>query len=64
MNGAAAVLLPLLLLCGRAEFTAARTLNAPQDGGVLSVDGTDSLIATVTGNLTDVKGSADSHHCD
>ncbi|KAM9353587.1 disintegrin and metalloproteinase domain-containing protein 12 [Symphorus nematophorus] len=51
MNGAAAVL--LLLLSGRAVFTAARSLNAPQDGGVLPLDGqtdgTDSLTATATG---------------
>ncbi|XP_045900594.1 disintegrin and metalloproteinase domain-containing protein 12 isoform X2 [Micropterus dolomieu] len=54
MSGAAALLLPLLLLSGtgqRAAFTAARSLNAPQDGGVHApdgqTDGTDSL--TVTG---------------
>ncbi|XP_076592836.1 disintegrin and metalloproteinase domain-containing protein 15 isoform X2 [Chaetodon auriga] len=53
MSRAAVLLLPLLLLCGRAVFTAARSLNAPQDGGLLPVDGrtdrTDSLIAAVTG---------------
>ncbi|KAM3614198.1 uncharacterized protein V6R79_011330 [Siganus canaliculatus] len=38
------ILLPLLLLSGRAAFTAARSLNAPLDG---RPDGTDSL--TVTG---------------
>ncbi|KAG7999595.1 Disintegrin and metalloproteinase domain-containing protein 12 [Nibea albiflora] len=47
MRGAA-VLLPLLLLSSRAVFTAARSLNAPRDGGVLPVDGltdgTDSLM--------------------
>nr|XP_033496697.1 disintegrin and metalloproteinase domain-containing protein 15 isoform X2 [Epinephelus lanceolatus] len=52
MNGAAATIL-LLLLSGRAAFTAARSLNAPQDGEVLPLDGqtdgTDSLTAAVTG---------------
>lgn len=53
MSGAAALLLLLLSGTGqRAAFTAARSLNAPQDGGVLApdgqTDGTDSL--TVTGN--------------
>lgn len=52
MSGAAALLLLLLSGTGqRAAFTAARSLNAPQDGGVLApdgqTDGTDSL--TVTG---------------
>ncbi|XP_070823314.1 disintegrin and metalloproteinase domain-containing protein 15 isoform X4 [Chaetodon trifascialis] len=49
MSGAAV----LLLLCGRVVFTAARSLNAPQDGGLLPADGrtdrADSLIAAVTG---------------
>ncbi|XP_044062736.1 disintegrin and metalloproteinase domain-containing protein 12 isoform X4 [Siniperca chuatsi] len=55
MSGAAALLLPLLLLLlsGRAAFTAARSLNAPPDGGALppdgQTDGTDGLTATVTG---------------
>ncbi|XP_073341530.1 disintegrin and metalloproteinase domain-containing protein 12 isoform X3 [Pagrus major] len=49
MSGAAALLLPLLLLSGWAADTAARSLNAPPDGGVLPLDGTDGLIATVTG---------------
>ncbi|XP_042345655.1 LOW QUALITY PROTEIN: disintegrin and metalloproteinase domain-containing protein 15 [Plectropomus leopardus] len=46
MNGAAVTVL-LLLLGGRAAFTAARSLNAPQDGG--APDGTESLTSTVTG---------------
>ncbi|XP_070767593.1 disintegrin and metalloproteinase domain-containing protein 12 [Enoplosus armatus] len=50
MSGAAVL---LLLLSGRAVFTAARSLNAPQDGGLLpqdgQTDGTDGLTATVTG---------------
>lgn len=50
MNVAAAV---LLLFCGRAVFTAARSLRA-QDGGVPSTDGQmdDSLVATITGNYS------------
>ncbi|XP_041798139.1 disintegrin and metalloproteinase domain-containing protein 15 isoform X2 [Chelmon rostratus] len=52
MSGAA-ILLSLLLLGGRAVFTAARSLNAPQDGRLLPVDGhagrLDGLVATVTG---------------
>lgn len=52
MNRAAAPLLLLLLLGGRAAFTVCRSLNAPQDGGALSqdgeTDGTDGL--TVAGN--------------
>lgn len=51
MNGAAAPLLLLLLLGGRAAFTVCRSLNTPQDGAVLrqdgETDGTDGL--TVTG---------------
>uniref|UniRef100_UPI0037E8E9D3 disintegrin and metalloproteinase domain-containing protein 12 isoform X2 n=1 Tax=Semicossyphus pulcher TaxID=241346 RepID=UPI0037E8E9D3 len=51
MSGAAVLLLPLLMLSGRDVFTAARSLNAPQNEGVLpadgQADGTDSL--TVTG---------------
>lgn len=53
MNGAAVTILLLLLLSGRAAFTAARSLNAPQDGEVPppdgQTDGTDSLTAAVTG---------------
>ncbi|XP_051255261.1 disintegrin and metalloproteinase domain-containing protein 15 isoform X3 [Dicentrarchus labrax] len=52
MSGAAAPLL-LLLLSGRAVFTAARTLNAPPDRAVLAADGltdgTDGRTATGTG---------------
>ncbi|XP_030013676.1 disintegrin and metalloproteinase domain-containing protein 15 isoform X3 [Sphaeramia orbicularis] len=56
MNRAAAALVPvLLLLSGRAAFTAARSLNPPQDGdgGALAetgqTDRTDSLTAPVSG---------------
>ncbi|XP_040900593.1 disintegrin and metalloproteinase domain-containing protein 15 isoform X3 [Toxotes jaculatrix] len=53
MRGSAATLLVLLLLSGRPAFTVCRSLNAPQDGGVLppdgQADGTDGLTATVTG---------------
>ncbi|XP_070690833.1 disintegrin and metalloproteinase domain-containing protein 15 [Pempheris klunzingeri] len=49
MSGAAALL--LLLLSGRAAFTAARSLNAPQDAGAPDghTDGPDGLSAAVTG---------------
>ncbi|XP_035463787.2 disintegrin and metalloproteinase domain-containing protein 15 isoform X4 [Scophthalmus maximus] len=59
MSGAAATL--LLLLCGRAAFTLCRSLNAPQDGGVLPpdrrTDGTDATDATdgATAAGTDVE---------
>lgn len=47
MSGATGLLV-LLLLSGRAAFTAGRSLNAPQHG---PTDGTDSLTAKVSGNV-------------
>uniref|UniRef100_A0A3Q3MF92 ADAM metallopeptidase domain 15 n=1 Tax=Mastacembelus armatus TaxID=205130 RepID=A0A3Q3MF92_9TELE len=54
MSGPAVTLLPLLLLLSyRAAFTVCRSLNAPQNRGVLSrdghADGTDRLTGTLTG---------------
>lgn len=63
MSGASAVLLPLLLLSGPAVLTAARSLNAPQDGrppqpAERQTDGNDSLSVTVTGKKSVCGGGA------
>lgn len=44
------LLLPLLLLSGRAAFTACRSLNAAQDRRVSAPDGTDGLTTAAAGN--------------
>ncbi|XP_074539619.1 disintegrin and metalloproteinase domain-containing protein 12 isoform X2 [Halichoeres trimaculatus] len=53
MSGAAALLLPLLLLSGRAVLTAARSLNAPQYGALEPMDGSTDWTDRLSGTGVD-----------